>query len=157
MSGPAPTPTRLKLVRGNPGKRKINKKEPKPKKQLGACPMELGRYAKALWKELEPELVDVGLWKKLYGPAFKLLCEIYQTMKEAETDVKSKGKYTEVQAKSGDLYYQVAPWWTVLQKSRDQFRYQLASFGLDPSAASRVSVSEPEKEEDPFAAYEGKR
>jgi hypothetical protein len=30
MSGPRPTPTYLKLLRGNPGRRPINKNEPKP-------------------------------------------------------------------------------------------------------------------------------
>ncbi len=30
MPGPRPTPTYLKLLRGNPGKRKLNKREPQP-------------------------------------------------------------------------------------------------------------------------------
>ena len=30
MPGPRPTPNYLKLLRGNPGKRKLNKHEPQP-------------------------------------------------------------------------------------------------------------------------------
>jgi phage terminase small subunit len=49
MPGPAPKPTALKLVQGNPGKRKLNKSEPK---FCGApvCPAWITDVARAEWK-----------------------------------------------------------------------------------------------------------
>ena len=42
--GRKPTPTAMKLLEGNPGKRKLNDKEPRPEKKAPSCP-----------KWLEPE------------------------------------------------------------------------------------------------------
>lgn len=50
MRGRKPTPTVLKLMRGNPGKRPINKAEPKPDALTPECPVELGdEIARAEW------------------------------------------------------------------------------------------------------------
>lgn len=38
MAGRKPKPTEVKTLEGNPGKRKINTKEPMPGKGIPACP-----------------------------------------------------------------------------------------------------------------------
>lgn len=38
MAGRKPKPTAIKELEGNPGKRKLNKKEPKPDKGMPVCP-----------------------------------------------------------------------------------------------------------------------
>ena len=38
MAGRKPKPTAIKELEGNPGKRKLNKKEPKPEKGMPVCP-----------------------------------------------------------------------------------------------------------------------
>jgi len=38
VRGPKPTPTHLKLVTGNPGKRRLNQAEPKPEALTGKRP-----------------------------------------------------------------------------------------------------------------------
>ena len=49
-SGPKPKPTKLKLLEGNPGRRPINDKEPKPKERLPQCPTHLSEEAKREWQ-----------------------------------------------------------------------------------------------------------
>ena len=38
MAGRKPKPTAVKELEGNPGKRKLNRKEPKPDKGMPTCP-----------------------------------------------------------------------------------------------------------------------
>ena len=38
MVGRKPKPTAIKKLEGNPGKRKLNSKEPVPEKGMSACP-----------------------------------------------------------------------------------------------------------------------
>ncbi len=54
--GPAPKPTTLKLLDGNPGKRPISKREPKPTGGAPSMPSILPREAKAEWKRLVAEM-----------------------------------------------------------------------------------------------------
>lgn len=51
MRGRKPKPTLLKLVTGNPGKRPLNDREPKPKGDLAEPPDDLPENAKILWRE----------------------------------------------------------------------------------------------------------
>ena len=46
MAGRKPKPTAVKKLEGNPGKRKLNKKEPVPAKGMPECPDWLFFYVK---------------------------------------------------------------------------------------------------------------
>ena len=50
MRGRKPTPTRLKVIRGNPGKRALNHDEPEPAGDLVDAPDWLSESQKAGWK-----------------------------------------------------------------------------------------------------------
>lgn len=52
MTGGKPKPTAIKELEGNLGKRKLNKKEPKPDKGMPVCPDWLLPEVKAEWKRL---------------------------------------------------------------------------------------------------------
>lgn len=47
-SGRKNTPTQLKVLNGNPGKRPLNQNEPKPKPVMPECPSWLNGYAKKM-------------------------------------------------------------------------------------------------------------
>jgi phage terminase small subunit len=49
MRGRKPKPTHLKLVEGNPGKRKINRKEPVPRNKLLSPPGHFNEEQQATW------------------------------------------------------------------------------------------------------------
>lgn len=46
--GRKPTPTAIKVLEGNPGKRPLNANEPKPKKKAPRCPSWLEEEAKRM-------------------------------------------------------------------------------------------------------------
>jgi len=62
MPGPRRQPTKLRLMRGNPGKRRINRNEPQPAPLLtAACPRELvDPVARAEWDRIAPGLIASG-------------------------------------------------------------------------------------------------
>lgn len=52
MAGRKPKPTAMKKLEGNPGKRKLNTKEPVPAKGMFVCPDWLMSEAKKEWERL---------------------------------------------------------------------------------------------------------
>jgi hypothetical protein len=56
MSGPPKTPSHLRLVRGNPSKRPINKDEPKPPKGVPPTPKHFDKQGKYWFKRMGEEL-----------------------------------------------------------------------------------------------------
>lgn len=59
--GPAPKPTELKRLQGNPGKRRLNDSEPRPVATLPRCPSHLTGEAKAEWRRVARGLYEAGL------------------------------------------------------------------------------------------------
>ncbi len=61
VRGPAPIPTAINHIRGNPGKRKKNHSEPKPTVQIPYCPAHLDEDARKEWDRLAPILVRMRI------------------------------------------------------------------------------------------------
>ena len=59
--GPAPKPTALKRLQGNPGKRALNDSEPRPTATMPRCPTHLQGEARAEWRRVARGLHDAGL------------------------------------------------------------------------------------------------
>ena len=59
--GRKPTPTAIKMLEGNPGKRALNNNEPKPAKKAPRCPSWLEDEAKKEWKRMGKILEQMGL------------------------------------------------------------------------------------------------
>ncbi len=72
--GPAPKPTRMKVLAGNPGKRPLNRREPQPKPGLPRCPAQLSEEAKREWKRISKELDRLGLLTVLDRAALSAYC-----------------------------------------------------------------------------------
>lgn len=70
MKGRRPLPTNWKVLRGNPGKRALNKHEPQPALPPAPppCPEFLDGYARAEW-----ERVSVELFQRI--PCHRRSCE----------------------------------------------------------------------------------
>lgn len=79
-----PTPTALKLVKGNPGRRPISRREAKPAKKLPAAPAHLDPRARAEWDHIVPELWAAGLLTSVDGAVIAAYCTAYARWAEAE-------------------------------------------------------------------------
>ena len=82
MRGRRPTPTRLKVLTGNPGKRPLNAAELTPKPAIPECPTELGPVARREWDRLVGKLASLSLLTNLdraalaaYSGAYALWAE----------------------------------------------------------------------------------
>ena len=77
MAGRKPKPTALKKLEGNPGKRKMNTKEPVPDKGMPDCPKWLLPEAKEEWKRLCQKLSEMGVLTEIDMAAFAAYCQSY--------------------------------------------------------------------------------
>lgn len=62
MAGRRPKPTHIKLIEGNPGKRALNEREPKPPRWKASAPPEhLSDKAKSAWESVVAILDNLGV------------------------------------------------------------------------------------------------
>ena len=142
--GPAPKPTALKILEGNPGKRKIrNTGEPMPP-QLDTAPSPPRRLlpeAKQEWKRLAPMLTALGLLTTADTAAFAELCQNYAYYLAADAKILSDGPdgMTKFQvAPSG--YTQAHPLLTIRRQYYELWHKGLSDFGLTPAARARLAA-----------------
>lgn len=103
--GRKPTPTAIKELEGNPGKRPLNEKEPKPQKKAPTCPKWLDPEAKKEWRRLAKQMEKLGIQTEVDMAAFVGYCQSYSRYVEAEEFISQHG--TIVKTPSG--YYQQIP------------------------------------------------
>lgn len=156
MAGRRPKPTVLKLVTGNPGKRAINKKEPKPKRVIPSCPAHLSDAGKVAWGKLTVLLDRMGVLTEADTHALERLCDCYADILVCrELLVRDGWTYTTLTAQ-GDTLIKGNPAANQLRAADAQFKSYLIEFGLTPSARSKVhSNKDDEEKADPLASYFG--
>jgi phage terminase small subunit len=84
MRGRKPKPTALKLIDGNPGKRPIAGREPKPPATQPTCPAHLAATAKSEWKRLAGVLNEIGLLTRIDRTVLATYCQAYGRWVEAD-------------------------------------------------------------------------
>ena len=136
--GRKPTPTALKLLEGNPGKRPLNTREPKPQKKAPSCPAWLEDEAKREWKRMAKVLEQMGLLTEMDMAAFAGYCQAYARWKEAEEFLTQHGSM--VRTPNG--YLQQVPQVSIAQTNQKMMLKFCEQFGLTPSARSRIIGSE---------------
>ena len=147
MAGRKPKPTAVKKLEGNPGKRKLNSKEPVPAKGIPACPDWLMQEAKKEWERLAELMNQMGVLTEVDMAAFAAYCQSYARWKEAQEHITSGGSTFET-----DKGYQQQTPWVGIANTNQKLMLQAASeFGLTPSSRSRIIASnsqgkEPEDE-----------
>lgn len=142
--GPAPKPTAIKILEGNPGKQKLNKDEPKPEllSKVPNPPARLLPEAKKEWKRLAPAMVALGLLTEVDLSAFAELCQNYAYYLAADKEITAQGANGPLvmqTAPSG--YVQKHPLLGLRKQYYDTWRKALADFGLTPASRSRLAVA----------------
>lgn len=89
--GRKPTPTAIKELEGNPGKRKLNENEPKPKKKAPSCPKWLEPEAKKEWRRLSKQMEQIVIFTEVDMASFAGYCQAYARWKEAEEFITQHG------------------------------------------------------------------
>jgi P27 family predicted phage terminase small subunit len=142
--GRKPRPTKLKVLEGNPGKRRLNDKESDPPPAIPSCPEHLSPAAKKEWERVTPLLEKLGLLSQIDGAALSLYCQAWGRWVEAEGALKTYG----VMVKSPNGFPMQSPYLAVANRAMEQIRAMLTEFGISPSSRSRVSASPSEDDDD---------
>lgn len=141
--GRKPKPTELKILEGNPGKRKLNKNEPRSE-GLAVCPEWLDKVAKEEWQRVAPILERLGLLSDIDTMAFAGYCQSYARWVEAEMHL-SKGESVFVTPKG---YVQQTPWVSIAQNNLRNMLKFCEQYGLTPSSRARLSTKKDNEEVD---------
>ena len=140
MAGRKPKPTALKELAGNPGKRPLNRREPKPKTALPTCPRHLDGEARKEWRRMGGELARMGVVTVVDRAALAAYCVAWARWVEAEGQVTKLG--TIVKTANGNLIQN--PYLAVANRALEQMTKLAGEFGMTPSSRSRVQVAEPD-------------
>ena len=127
-------PTALKILEGNPGRRRLNEREPKPDKKAPPCPKWLEDEAKKEWKRLAKALERMGVLSELDMAVFAAYCQAYGRWKQAEDKI-TDGNLVFL-TPSG--YPQQNPYLSIAQQNMRLMHRFASEFGLTPAARSRI-------------------
>ena len=144
-----PKPTALKILNGNPGKRRLNANEPKAEITIPDCPEHLNEIARAEWNRITPELASAGLLTRLDRAAIALYCQTWAIWVEAEDKVRKRGRV--IVTKSG--YPVLNPQHTIATKAANDCKTFAIEFGLTPSSRSRIDIDSSTDKVDPIKLF----
>ena len=137
-SGPRPQPTALKVLRGNPGRRPLNKAEPQPPAGEVQRPAHLSQMAAVVWDELAPPCIAMRTLTVADTAAFGKLCELEATARAASAQKDAEG--FRVFGADGSVHSAIR----LERETALALRSYYERFGLEPSARSRIRVPKPE-------------
>lgn len=141
--GRKPKPTETKKLEGNPGKRAINDKEPKPKVVIPDVPEHLQGEARAEYKRISVELSTLKIITNLDRAALVSYCQAWGDYVKACQKIKTEGEV--ITSDKGNLYQN--PWVGIKTGAIDRMLRISAEFGMTPSSRTRLKV-ESESEDD---------
>lgn len=140
MRGRKPTPTALKIVRGNPCKRALPENEPTP--QAGAVARDwLSPLAAERWPTIARQLQGAQVLTVMDAPALALYCNALVRWKQANEQLAKLG----LVARAPSGYPIQSPYLSVANKAFDQMAKMLVEFGMTPSSRSRVTKGKPRR------------
>ncbi|WP_084977908.1 phage terminase small subunit P27 family [Plesiomonas shigelloides] len=155
MAGRRPKPTHLKVVTGNPGNRKLNDQEPKPRREVPSPPEHLTDWGKMAWVKVSLLLDDMGVLTVADSLALERLCDIYADILQLRETIAIEGRTYTTKTQMGDFLIKANPAVAMLADADRRFKSYLVEFGLTPAARTKVKVDGGEEKEDPLSQFFG--
>ena len=150
-SGPKPTPTNLRILRGNPGRRPLNEDEPKPPRALPPVPDWFNLLEREAWDTVIAALEPMGVVTLSDGPALTLLAQTWAEWREARGTIDLEGNYY-----AANGWVRKHPAVGVAANAWRRVASMLAEFGLTPAARTRVQMI-ADGDPDPFDKFRARR
>ena len=134
----ATVPTQLKVLRGNPGKRPINRAEPKPSAPRGlpSAPRGLDKVGRRAWRRVGAELHQLGLLTAIDLDAFEMYCRAVSRYFAAEVLIEQKGMV--IKTRTG--YSQPNPAIGIQNRALGTIHRLSLQFGLTPAARVHLQI-----------------
>jgi len=139
--GPKTKPTKLKLLHGNPGKRKLPEDEVEPGHtvKIPMAPRYLDKVAKKEWKRIAKELHPMGLMANVDLTALSAYCSEYSKWIYSTGQIQKHGML--IKAQSG--FPMQSPYLQIANKAQAEMRKWLTEFGMTPSSRAGMKVESP--------------
>ena len=141
--GTKPTPTALKKLRGNPGRRPLPKNEPIAEGRP-ICPAWLSDYAKTEWRYIVPILEHMGIIGKVDRAVLVAYCESYSLFRQATEHLQRAMVQIVYETHNGN--YVQNPYVGIKKSAAQDMLKYAAEMGMTPSARTRIKVNDIEKE-----------
>ncbi len=145
--GPLPQSSSLKLLKGNPGRRRLAQTAP-PTVPLGAPEVAdfLSDDARREWERLSPVLLGAGLLTPLDGPALNLLCALWGSWVQIARRLTTEGVTVGKRSQPHPLLAPAARLATLV-------RAMLTEFACTPSSRARLQIAPPAEPPSQLAAF----
>jgi len=144
------TPTNLKVLHGNPGKRALPVDEPEPERIDSDTPPpeQIANMSDAVkaWQDVLPRLCNMQVMTEADIPMLVLYCEAYADAVNASTQMGAEGA---VQVASSG-HAQVSAWYTVKKDAIAKQMKILSLFGMSPSDRAKVKTVGQKKKGNKF-------
>lgn len=144
LRGPAPKPTALKILEGNPGKRPLLPDIFTPERESPPCPDHITGRAREHWDYVTEQLNRYGMLAKTDMGQLAALCTTWARYVEAEEMIALAAQQAPMSKgwlQKKDHGMSVAPWLRVSRDAIDQYTRLAAKFGLSPTDRMRMPHS----------------
>lgn len=148
--GVPPTPTKLKLLRGEKRPSRINRQEPKPR-GAPVKPTGMSREASAIWRRLIRDYGPTGVLTAVDSDVLRAYCEAVVRYSKAAELLEESGPLVRG-ARRGELV--TNPLHRIARDNADLVRQLARELGFTPSARSAIKSPTEGGEVDPLTAWE---
>ena len=147
--GPRPEPTILKIAKGNPGKRQLNKQEPKPETDGIEPPAWVTGVSLKKWHEIVPKLIAMGVMTNADIEAIARYCTMHEHYVKYLDQVRRGLDVLVIRDEKGKVkYMQSTPAATMVTKLAQSMLRIEQEFGLTPSARTGIVADKKTNKEE---------
>jgi P27 family predicted phage terminase small subunit len=145
--GPAPTPTKVKRLRGETRPSRLNLHEPIPSPDLPKMPTDMDDAAKVVWRRVLRDMRHTGVIRAADADVLRAYCESVARYEHAARLLVQSGPL--VRGQRGELVKN--PLHQVVRDNADELRQFARELGLSPSARAGLRI-EPQRALDSLTA-----
>jgi P27 family predicted phage terminase small subunit len=135
-SGPKPKPTHLKVLVGNPGKRRLPSDEPKPAPSRPRAPDGMSERAARVWRYIVPRLDELGLLTQVDRYMLRALCDAVAKYEAATEALDASGLLVKGRRSGEPVRNPLA---SIQHQAFGELVQVAAMFGLDPADRVRLA------------------
>lgn len=146
--GRRPKPTALKELAGNPGKRELNAREPRPRARRPKMPAHLSPEGQTEWRRITRELRGMNLLSSADADAVAMYADTYDRWVQASAALRMAGMV--VMTENG--FPVQSPYIGIINQCMRTMQRLLIEFGMTPAARSRIQAPEAASD-DPFDEF----
>jgi len=137
VRGRKPTPTHLRLLKGNPARRPLPEGEPQPDAVVPEKPDWLNAAAAEEWDRIVPQLLALGLLTDLDRAVLVKYCQAWAAVVELEREIEENGWWVP----TGEGGRRRNPAAASLREAWERLQSAASEFGMTPVSRSRLGTT----------------